>query len=316
MSCIQQPHSVDITPLGIPTFDHGRQRRVYRYWPLDYRQRPIPIDQLWTLRKKQPAKWDIFCDSNPSAFPPAGLDDIYRRVLELGPFPNPDYPPPPPAPFSPPAPTPSNQAPPAPASFPVDPDTLPSFPPESASQATDDGSPEASSATPAPPETLDINTIFEEIWAAFQEYDENPVQQELIQAFAGQSDVIVTPDGFIHYEPDLFSGNNTSSLGETVDNETVVTQPDDMNTAIPFDEDGDITLVDIHTEDIKDALGSKVENEPVTPRYGTKEQPYDLTAENEKSMFVELCDTCGNDVENHDTAIQNFLIPRNDLVHR
>ncbi|KAJ3724104.1 hypothetical protein C8R42DRAFT_641183 [Lentinula raphanica] len=122
-----------------------------------------------------------------------------------------------------------------------------------------------------------------------------------MQLFAGQPDVIVTPDGAIHYEPDLFlkKGNASGSGGSTSINKFT-----DENDQDWFSSDGEITLVDAIPDDIKlDALTSKVNNElEGFSGCGTEEQPYDLMTfkHNSSSMFIELCDTCGNDVEDHD----------------
>ncbi|KAJ3774720.1 Haloacid dehalogenase-like hydrolase-domain-containing protein [Lentinula raphanica] len=207
MSFIYQPHSTEITSVGIPTYDHGNQRRVYRYWPLDRRQQPIPVGHLWLFKKQHADQWDLFCDCTPlpgtrgmptriwtvkqatsqffgltfigcgrtrskyrCAFK-ACLNDIYQSVLALGPFPNPNYPPPPPMPPSPPAIAPSH------------PETNPSSspPPSSSLPSTDNNGASISNGEPAFSEMPNPQEIFDDIWAAFQEYNENPVHQELVQ---------------------------------------------------------------------------------------------------------------------------------------
>ncbi|KAJ3765543.1 hypothetical protein FB446DRAFT_794946 [Lentinula raphanica] len=365
MSTIQQPHSVNITPLGIPTFDHGRQQQVYRYWPLDQSQMPIPVQRLWLYKRQRPDEWDIFCDCTPlpgtfgtaariwtvrqpssnffnltfvgcgrtrhrCAFR-AGLDQIYQSVLALGPFPNPNYPPPPTPPPPPPPPAmpavpaagPAQQLPPVPFPLALD----PSSPlPESSPPSTEDH-PLDSDPASGSPRTPDPQEIFEEIWAALQEYQEDPAHQggvsfdsaislqsltasvllELAQLFAGQPDVIVTPDGAIHYEPDLFLHNGLLSQGN-VSGSGESASINNENDQDWFSSDGEITLVDAIPDDIKlGALTSNVYKERMIESEGlsgcgTEEQPYDLTTlkHDTPSMFIELCDTCGNDIEDHD----------------
>ncbi|KAJ3817676.1 hypothetical protein F5880DRAFT_1618067 [Lentinula raphanica] len=370
MSTIQQPHSVNITPLGIPTFDHGRQQRVYRYWPLDQSQMPIPVQRLWLYKRQRPDEWDIFCDCTPlpgtfgtaariwtvrqpssnffnltfvgcgrtrhrCAFR-AGLDQIYQSVLALGPFPNPNYPPPPTPPPPPPPPAmpavpaaaPAQQVPPVPFPLALDPSSpLPSSPPSTEDHLLNSDPASGSPKTPDPQE------IFEEIWAALQEYQEDPAHQggvsfdsatslqsltasvlsELAQLFAGQPDVIVTPDGAIHYEPDLFLKNAPLSQGNASGSggSTSINNENDQDW---FSSDGDVTLVDIEHNDVKAAISDGlVKTERILHGDGTQAQPYDLTtaeytttgitaAANQTFMFVELCDACGDDLENHDTA--------------
>ncbi|KAJ3751845.1 hypothetical protein EV360DRAFT_75860 [Lentinula raphanica] len=326
MSFVQQPHSAEITPLGIPTFDHGVERRVYRYWPLDRTQRPIPVDLLWLFRKRHLDQWDVFCDCTPlpgtlgipariwtvkqphsrffgltfigcgrtnrhrCAFK-ACLNDIYKSVLALGPFPNPNYPPlPAPPPPPPPAIEPFQSE--VDSSSPIPSSPLPSMA-------------SVQSPKPASPEPVDPQEIFDQIWAAFQEYDENPVQQELVQLFAGQHDVIVTPDGSIHYEPDLFAPKNVLLPGQGIGDEAVPSETDREKEKAEddmYEPDADVTLVDIDHNDIKGAVGDALfQKEWVLHGHGTQAQPYDLTTDL-KSMFIELCNACGNDIEDHNTA--------------
>ncbi|KAJ3776679.1 hypothetical protein FB446DRAFT_784982 [Lentinula raphanica] len=342
MSFVQQPHSAEITPLGIPTFDHGVERRVYRYWSVvsailetiqskaqtptfqapgshskAYPRRP-PLALLVSLlasgrsnnrarvflgSPSSAAEGPTVTASDPSTFVPVCLNDIYKSVLALGPFPNPDYPPPP-APPPPPPPPP----PPAIAPFPLEMDSsspIPSSPLPSMASIP--------SPKPASPEPVDPQEIFDQIWAAFQEYNENPVQQELAQLFAGQHDVIVTPDGSIHYEPDLFPQNNALLPGQVIGDNAAPSATDREKAEDIYEPDADVTLVDIDLTDIKSAVGDGLFKKEWVPHgHGTQAQPYDLTSAeftvadltsaDQKPMFIELCDACRNDVEDHNTA--------------
>ncbi|KAJ3765128.1 hypothetical protein FB446DRAFT_709716 [Lentinula raphanica] len=336
MSFIHQPHSIEITPLGIPTYDHGLQRRVYRYWPLDRAQRPVPIKRLWAIRKYHLDEWEIFCDCTPlpgtfgipariwtisqttsrfygRTFIGCGkhrctfkacLDDIYTSVLALGQFPNPNYPPPP-TPPTPPA-----------TNVPLHPEINRSSPlPSSPLPSADNNGASIPSPEPASQELVDPQAIFDEIWAAFQEYDENPVQQELVQLFAGQRDVIITPDGAIHFDPDLFPQNDASTLDQGIRNGPAVPSSTSEENIDELYEgvDGDITLVDIDLNDINGDVGKgKLKDEYVLPGNGTKVKPYDLTTQ--KFLFIELCNTCGNDVEDHD-ATASFSCRDRSTLH-